>query len=162
MGAYRQRAGARLRRCHAGQLRLASRGEQPDPEPDLGSLSLGLQFLNQIPILYTVLAFILIIGVIYYGLFETRKNIQVHIPAETGAVEIPPESLPPTSSPEPLGPADETTSLLGEVEAPHDHTGAVAPEQVSRELDRPVVSVEGDALDKQQRAPRATPSTWAA
>jgi urea carboxylase system permease len=59
------------------------------------SLSLGLHFLNRIPILYTVLAFILIIGAIYYVLFETRKNIQVHVPAETGAVEIPPESLPP-------------------------------------------------------------------
>ena len=34
-------------------------------------------------------------GAIYYILFETRKNIQVHVPAETGAVEIPPESLPP-------------------------------------------------------------------
>ena len=67
----------------------------PTPNQTLGSLSLGLHFLNEIPILYTVLAFILIIGVIYYGLFETRKNIQVHIPAETGAVEIPPESLPP-------------------------------------------------------------------
>ena len=67
----------------------------PTPNQTLGSLSLGLHFLNKIPILYTVLAFILIIGVIYYVLFETRKNIQVHVPAETGPVEIPPESLPP-------------------------------------------------------------------
>ena len=58
-------------------------------------MSLGVHFLNKIPILYTVLAFILIIGIIYYGLFETRKDIQVHVPAESGPVEIPPESLPP-------------------------------------------------------------------
>ena len=67
----------------------------PTPNQTLGSLSLGVSFLNKIPILYTVLAFILIIGAIYYALFETRKNIQVHVPAESGAVEIPPESLPP-------------------------------------------------------------------
>jgi hypothetical protein len=42
-----------------------------------------------------VLAFILIIGFLYYALFETRKNIQVQVPAESGAVEIPRESLPP-------------------------------------------------------------------
>ena len=34
MGADRQCVGACLRRCHARQLRLAPRGEQPDPEPD--------------------------------------------------------------------------------------------------------------------------------
>jgi hypothetical protein len=58
-------------------------------------LSLGLNFLNKIPILYTVLAFILIIGIIYFALFETRKDLPVHVPAEAGPVEIPPESLPP-------------------------------------------------------------------
>jgi amino acid transporter len=67
----------------------------PTPNQTLGSLSLGLHFLNKIPILYTVLAFILIIGFLYYALFETRKNIQVQVPAESGAVEIPRESLPP-------------------------------------------------------------------
>lgn len=67
----------------------------PTPNQTAGSLSLGLHFLNKIPILYTVLAFILIIGVIYYAVFETRKDIQVHVPAESGPVEIPRESLPP-------------------------------------------------------------------
>jgi hypothetical protein len=57
-----------------------------------------VSFLNKIPILYTVLAFILIVGLIYYGLFETRKVVQVHVPAESGPVEIPPESLPPEES----------------------------------------------------------------
>jgi len=67
----------------------------PTPNQTLGSLSLGVSFLNKIPILYTVLAFILIVGAIYYAVFETRKDIQVHVPAETGPVEIPRESLPP-------------------------------------------------------------------
>jgi amino acid transporter len=67
----------------------------PSPNQTAGLLSLGLSFLNKIPILYTVLAFIVIIGVIYYALFETRKVIEVHVPAESGPVEIPRESLPP-------------------------------------------------------------------
>ena len=67
----------------------------PTPNQTLGSLSLGLHFLNKIPILYTVLGFILIIGIIYYAIFEVRKPLPVHVPAESGPVEIPPESLPP-------------------------------------------------------------------
>jgi urea carboxylase system permease len=67
----------------------------PTPNQTLGSLSLGIHFLNKIPILYTVLGFILIIGIIYYALFEVRKPLPVHVPAESGPVEIPPESLPP-------------------------------------------------------------------
>ena len=54
-----------------------------------------MSWLNKIPILYTVLAFILIIGDHLLRLFETRKDIQVHVPAESGPVVIPPESLPP-------------------------------------------------------------------
>ena len=56
----------------------------PRPNQTLGALSLGLHFLNKIPILYTVLAFILIIGIIYYALFEIRKPLPVHVPAESG------------------------------------------------------------------------------
>lgn len=67
----------------------------PTPNQTLGSLSLGVHFLNEIPILYTVLAFILIVGLIYFGLFETRKDIRVQVPSESGRVEIPPEALPP-------------------------------------------------------------------
>jgi len=67
----------------------------PEPNQTAGLLSLGVAFLNKIPILYTVLAFVLIIGIIYYVLFETRKPLPVHVPAESGPVEIPPESLPP-------------------------------------------------------------------
>ena len=59
----------------ARQLRLASGGEQPDTEPDAADRSsLGLHFLNKIPILYTVLGFILIIGIIYYALFEAEST----------------------------------------------------------------------------------------
>jgi hypothetical protein len=67
----------------------------PTPNQTAGALSLGISFLNKIPILYTVLAFILIIGIIYYLAVEHRKPLPVHVPAETGPVEIPPESLPP-------------------------------------------------------------------
>jgi hypothetical protein len=41
------------------------------------------------------MAFILIIGVIYYALFETRKDITVQVPAESGPLEVPRESLSP-------------------------------------------------------------------
>jgi hypothetical protein len=68
----------------------------PEPNQTAGALSLGVGFLNKIPILYTVLAVILIIGVLYFFLVQEHKDLPpVHIPAESGPVEIPPESLPP-------------------------------------------------------------------
>jgi hypothetical protein len=67
----------------------------PEPVQTAGSLSLGMHWLNKIPILYTVLAFVLIIGVLYYFLVEIRKPLPVHPPAESGEFVIPPESLPP-------------------------------------------------------------------
>jgi amino acid transporter len=68
----------------------------PTPNQTAGALSLGIAFLNKIPILYSVLAFILIIGVLYFFLGQLRKGEQpVHVIAESGPVEIPPESLPP-------------------------------------------------------------------
>ena len=88
-------AGARLRRCHARQLRLASRRATRRPNQTLGSLSLGSAFPQQDPDPLHRAGVILIIGVIYYGLFETRKTSRSTSAAETGAVEIPPESLPP-------------------------------------------------------------------
>jgi len=51
--------------------------------------------LNKVPILYTVLGIILIIGVLYYFLFEIRKpQVEIIRPAESGPVVIPAESLP--------------------------------------------------------------------
>jgi urea carboxylase system permease len=67
----------------------------PTPNQTAGALSLGVGFLNKIPILYSVLAFVVIIGILYYLAVQIRKPLAVHVPAETGAVEIPPESLPP-------------------------------------------------------------------
>lgn len=42
------------------------------------------------------LAVILIIGVLYFFLVQERKDLPpVHVPAESGPLEIPPESLAP-------------------------------------------------------------------
>jgi hypothetical protein len=38
----------------------------PKPEQTAGALSLGLSFLNKIPILWTVAVFIALVGLIYY------------------------------------------------------------------------------------------------
>jgi urea carboxylase system permease len=68
----------------------------PTPNQTLGSLSLGVAFLNKIPILYTVFFFFVIIGAIYYFAWEVRKPTQpVTVPAEEGPLVIPPESMPP-------------------------------------------------------------------
>jgi amino acid transporter len=67
----------------------------PQPKQTLGSLSLGVGFLNDIPILYTVLGFVLIIGIIYYVIWETKKPLPVVVPPETGPLVVPPESQPP-------------------------------------------------------------------
>jgi len=57
----------------------------PTPNQTLGSLSLGIGFLNKIPILYTVLGVVLIIGILYYALGQRRKHLPpVQIPSETG------------------------------------------------------------------------------
>ena len=56
-----------LRRRDAGQLRLAAGGEQPEAEPDRRPARLQLGFLNEIPILWSVLGCVLILGAIYYG-----------------------------------------------------------------------------------------------
>jgi amino acid transporter len=66
----------------------------PEPSQTAGALSLGIHFLNNIPILYTVLGAILIVGVIYYFVSEVKKPLPVIPPAETGSFTIPPESLP--------------------------------------------------------------------
>jgi hypothetical protein len=67
----------------------------PEPVQTLGSLSLGMHWLNKIPILYSVLGFVLIIGVIYYFAAARRHPEPILPPAETGAFVIPRESLPP-------------------------------------------------------------------
>jgi urea carboxylase system permease len=67
----------------------------PTPNQSGGLLSLGVGWLNKIPILYTVLGFILIIGAIYYFFSERNKTLPVVPPAESGPFVIPPESLPP-------------------------------------------------------------------
>jgi amino acid transporter len=67
----------------------------PTPNQTLGALSTGIHELNKVPILYTVLGVIVIIGAIYYFLFEIRKpQTAIIVPAETGPVVIPAESLP--------------------------------------------------------------------
>jgi amino acid transporter len=57
----------------------------PTPNQTAGALSLGVGFLNKIPILYTVLGVVLILGILYYGLVQRRKNLPaVQIPSESG------------------------------------------------------------------------------
>ncbi len=49
------------------------------------ALSLGVGFLNHIPILYTVLGVVLILGALYYGLVQRNKDLPpVTIPPESG------------------------------------------------------------------------------
>ena len=67
----------------------------PEPIQTGGLLSLGMNWLNKIPILYTVLAFVLIIGSIYYFAAGKYHGSPVMVPAETGPLTIPPESMPP-------------------------------------------------------------------
>lgn len=67
----------------------------PEPNQTNGALSLGVDGLNKIPILYTVLLFAAIIGVIYYFAVARRNPMAVVVPPETGPVVIPPESLAP-------------------------------------------------------------------
>jgi urea carboxylase system permease len=67
----------------------------PEPNQTGGALSLGVDWLNKIPILYTVLLFVAIIGVIYYFAVARRNPLAVVVPPETGPVVIPPESLAP-------------------------------------------------------------------
>jgi amino acid transporter len=67
----------------------------PTPNQTGGALSTGIGVLNKVPILYTVLGAILLIGVLYYFLFEIRKpQVAIIRPAESGPVVIPAESLP--------------------------------------------------------------------
>jgi hypothetical protein len=57
----------------------------PTPKQTSGLLSLGVSFLNGIPILYTVLVAVLIIGLLYYVLVQRNKNLPpVQIPSESG------------------------------------------------------------------------------
>jgi urea carboxylase system permease len=67
----------------------------PEPNQTAGALSLGVDWLNKIPILYTVLLFVAIIGAIYYFAVARRNPLAVVVPPETGPVVIPPESLAP-------------------------------------------------------------------
>ena len=74
-----------------------------------------LDFLNKIPILYTVFAVVLILGVIYFFIWEVRKPLPaVHVPAEEGPVQIPAESIPPDEIAE--------SHAVAEVDRPHDST----------------------------------------
>jgi amino acid transporter len=67
----------------------------PTPNQTLGALSTGIGELNKVPILYTVLGIILIVGALYYFLFEIRKpKVDIVVPDETGPVVVPAESLP--------------------------------------------------------------------
>jgi hypothetical protein len=61
----------------------------------LGSLSLRGDWLNRIPILYTVLGFVLIVGVIYYYDATRRHRVPVVPSAKTGTIIIATESVAP-------------------------------------------------------------------
>jgi len=68
----------------------------PTPNQTGGALSTGIGELNKVPILYTVLGVILLVGVLYYFISEVRKpKVPIIRPAESGPVVIPAESLPP-------------------------------------------------------------------
>jgi urea carboxylase system permease len=67
----------------------------PEPNQTAGALSLGVDWLNKIPILYTVFLFVVIIGIIYYFAVARRNPMAVVVPPETGPLVIPPESLAP-------------------------------------------------------------------
>ena len=55
----------------------------PEPRQTGGLLSLGLSFLNKIPILWTVLVVIVLIGVIYYLIVgRTKQFAEVTVPAD--------------------------------------------------------------------------------
>ena len=56
---------------------------------------MGVPFLNKIPVPFTVLEVVLVIGVIYHFAFEARKPLPVHSPNAIGIFEIPQESLAP-------------------------------------------------------------------
>ena len=79
-----------LRRGHAGQLRLAAGGQQPEAQPDggAGKLDFHIGFLNDIPILWTVAVFIVLVGAIYYVIMGRRKD-------------FPPVTTPPGDDPVP-------------------------------------------------------------
>ncbi|HXY42762.1 MAG TPA: APC family permease [Acidimicrobiales bacterium] len=65
----------------------------PTPNQTAGALSLGLHFLNKIPILYTVLGVVLILGILYYGLVQRRKDLPpITIPSESGPPVVSSES----------------------------------------------------------------------
>jgi urea carboxylase system permease len=66
----------------------------PEPDQTDGLVHFGIGWLDRIPLLYSVLGLVMIIGVIYYFLSEVRKPLPVDPPSESGAFVIPPESLP--------------------------------------------------------------------
>ena len=67
----------------------------PNPNQTAGALSLGVDWLNKVPILYTVFLFVVILGIIYYFAVARRHPLRVVAPAEEGPLVIPPESLAP-------------------------------------------------------------------
>jgi amino acid transporter len=69
----------------------------PEPQQTAGALSLGLHFLNKIPILWTVVVFIAVIGAIYYFAVGQRKQFP---PVVTPAADDPPLVAGAASQPE--------------------------------------------------------------
>ncbi|MHB8379236.1 MAG: APC family permease [Acidimicrobiales bacterium] len=57
----------------------------PEPNQTNGLLNLGLHWLNKIPILYTVLAFVLVIGTLYYAASARRHAALVVVPVDVDA-----------------------------------------------------------------------------
>ena len=63
-----------LRRGDAGQLRLAEGRQQPRRPSRAACCDFHVGFLNGIPILWTVLVVIVLIGALYYGIAGRRKE----------------------------------------------------------------------------------------
>ena len=167
VGPDRQRARPRLRRRHARELRLAPGGEQPDAEPDAGLAEPRGVVPQQDPDpLHGAGLHLDHRGRSTTACSRSRKDIQVHVPAESGPVEIPPESLPPeesrlgrvgsslekTGSPQCSGRSKLQTTMR--VRSPRNRslansTGLPAPSKATRST-----SSKG--------APRLTPRSWAA
>ena len=74
--------------CYGGAMLVNFAWPRPASNPPTGTfLSLGSHFLNSVPILYSVVVVVLIVGLLYYLLGQSRKNLPPVVrPSETGPV----------------------------------------------------------------------------
>ena len=112
-----------------------------------------------------MLGFILIIGIIYYAIFEVRKPLPVHVPAESGPVEIPPESLPPEDARlAPVGRSVLSAGLSAQAGRSSRPPRGYGRPGTGPGRTRPAGRRESKATrsTSSSGAPRATPRSWAA